>query len=100
MNRETILSYMPEYVPQTGTTMVVAMAIHKLSLPIRIPLTFALVPRAHRLATKMGIAQTIERLTSSIFPAREVEMARTGSPKSSPKLTPKGPAKRRITEEV
>ncbi|CAD7936082.1 unnamed protein product [Amoebophrya sp. A120] len=63
-NREQLLSYLPSYVPQQGTDFVVALAIHKLSLPVRVPLTLALVPIVHRTLAKTGVLKAVEKIVS------------------------------------
>lgn len=36
------------------------MAIHKLTLPVRIPLTVFLIPLAHRVATRTGVIKVFD----------------------------------------
>merc|ERR1711924_497397 len=64
--RDELMSFMPAYVPQTGTDLVISMAIHKLTLPIRIPLTLVLVPAVYRTASKLGIVQVLDQVTSKL----------------------------------
>ena len=55
----------PNNSPQ-GTDVVIAMAIHKLTLPIRIPLTLFLIPLAHRFAVRTGTIWVFDKF-SSVF---------------------------------
>ncbi len=48
----------------TGTDFVIALAIHKLSLPVRVPLTLALVPIVHRTLAKTGVLKAVEKIVS------------------------------------
>ena len=48
-NRDSVLAYVPEQImgwkiPQTGTDFVIAWALHKATIPVRVPLTPTLVP--------------------------------------------------------
>lgn len=65
---------LPDYVPRTGTDLMIAMALHKLTLPLRVPLTLFVVPRVHKCATRLGIVGMIEgfsRVFGSLCPSRE-----------------------------
>ncbi|CAD7966036.1 unnamed protein product [Amoebophrya sp. A25] len=65
-NRNLFIPYLPEYVPKEGTDFVVAVAIHKLSLPIRVPLTMALIPIVHKSLKRVGVLGVFERMTSML----------------------------------
>ena len=44
----------------------VALAIHKLSLPIRVPCTVVSIPVMHKLLTKLGLLKPFELIVSKL----------------------------------
>lgn len=55
-NRDTILGWMPDYIPRTGTDLVIALAIHKFTLCVRIPFTLFLAPHVLKVVKMTPLA--------------------------------------------
>merc|ERR1712194_506743 len=62
-NRDVVQSVIPAWfqLPPDGTDFVVSMALHKLSLPVRVPISLLCVPRTYAVCERMGVTKILEK---------------------------------------